>query len=227
MSAANANMHISSHGEHFIAEFEGCVLHPYNDPLNATIGVGHLIHMGVLNEHDVQRFRGFTYADAMRLLAGDVGIAEREIRRWIHVELTQPQFDALVSAVFNCGGGVVAGSVGTLINARQYGPAMQALQQWDHAGGQVVAGLARRRKAEAALFFSAPPPAPEYWGPHELHWMHEYDRLLGEHKDLPKREVLRAEMHKRALEIVRGAHAHGGWNILNRRQRYHSLRARS
>jgi len=224
----NANMHVDARGEHFTATFEGCVLHPYNDPLNATIGVGHLIHYGVVNGADVRKYAGFTYADAMKLLAHDMGSAEVAVRRYIRVDLNQCEWDAIVDAVFNCGPGVVAGSVGTLINARQYRQAMQALQAWCHQGSTVIPGLLRRRQAEAKLFFEQPPAAPPYWGPHELQWMHEYDHLLHENKELAKRKVLRAHMHKRAMEIVAAAHRErGGWNKLNRRQRYHSLAGRS
>lgn len=225
---ANENKHINSAGEHFTATFEGCILHPYNDPLNATIGVGHLIHMGVVNTKDVRKYRGFTYADAMHLLALDVGIAQTELRRHLQVELNQPQWNAMVDAVFNCGGGMLSGSVGHLLNARQFAQAMQALQAWDHVGSQVVAGLHRRREAEATLFDSQPAPQPPYWGPHELNWMREYDKLLKEGRALPRRRVLRALMHRRALTIVSSAHHEtNGWNHLNRRQRYHSMAGRS
>jgi lysozyme len=225
---ANANKHIDPTGEHFIANFEGNVLHPYNDPLNATIGVGHLIHMGVVTQADIRRFRKFSYADSMKLLAQDVGSAEYWMRRLINVELNQREWDAVVSPVFNCGPSVLTGSFGTLLNARQFNNAMQALQAWDHAGGVVVSGLARRREAERQLFFSEPPAAPPYWGPSELNWMHEYDKLLKENRGLPRRRLLRRSMHKRALEIVSAAHRErNGWNNLNRRQRYHSLAGRS
>jgi lysozyme len=223
---SNANMHLSTHGEHFIAEFEGCVLHPYNDPLNATIGVGHLIHYGVVTAADERRYRGFTYAKAMQLLSMDVGAAQEAIRQRINVDLNQNQWDALVSPVFNCGPGVLSGSVGTLINARQFAQAMQALQAWDHAGGVVVAGLARRRKAEAQLFMTPAPAEPPYWGPHELNWIHEYDRLLHQNRNKPRRLFLRGQMHRRVGQLIAAAHR-DGWNKYNRRQRYHSLAARS
>ena len=39
---------LSGPGAGFIARFEGCVLRMYNDPTNnATIGVGHLIHLAI------------------------------------------------------------------------------------------------------------------------------------------------------------------------------------
>jgi hypothetical protein len=164
----------------------------------------------------------------MRLLGQDVGSAEYWTRRKLNVDLTQPEWNAVLSAVFNCGPGVLVGSVGTLLNARQFPQAMQALQAWDHAGGVVVPGLTRRREAERTLFFSAPPAAPPYWGPSELNWMHEYDKLVRENRALMRRRYLRSQMHKRAREIVAAANRErNGWNNLNRRQRYHSMAGRS
>jgi GH24 family phage-related lysozyme (muramidase) len=44
---------LSERGAHFIGRFEGWRNKPYNDPTgNATIGFGHLIHMGPVTVHD-------------------------------------------------------------------------------------------------------------------------------------------------------------------------------
>ena len=224
---SNVFKHIDANGERFIAGWEGCILYPYNDPLNATIGIGHLIHYGRVTQDDIRKYAGFTYADALKLLSQDVGSAEWAIRQQIKIELNQNEYNAIISAVFNCGPGVIEGSVGALINARQFDNAMQALQAWDHVNGEVIPGLHNRREAEAQLFKSSPPPPPEYWGPHELNWMHEYDKLLRQNRARNRRLWLRKQMAKRAREIVLAAEHHGGWGILNRRHRYHSMHARS
>ena len=39
-----------------------------------------------------------------------------------------------------------------LLNANDFAGAAAEFDKWDHAGGQVVAGLLRRRQAETALF---------------------------------------------------------------------------
>ena len=65
------------------------------------------------------------------------------------VPLTQGEFDALTDFVFNCGCGAFAGSTMLrLLNAGDYQSAAGQFDLWDHAGGQVVAGLLRRREAE-------------------------------------------------------------------------------
>jgi lysozyme len=71
----------------------------------------------------------------------------------VHVALNQQQFDALVSFVYNLGAGAFESS--TLLrdlNAHNFAAVPGQLEEWCHAGGQVLAGLVARRKAEARLF---------------------------------------------------------------------------
>src|SRR5512134_3855628 len=64
---------LSPLGADFVARFEGCILRLYNDPTNnATIGVGHLVHMGPINGTEPREFRnGITRARALELLGQD------------------------------------------------------------------------------------------------------------------------------------------------------------
>jgi lysozyme len=69
--------------------------------------------------------------------------------------MDQDEFDALVDFVFNLGTTAFAGS--TLLrdlNASNLAGAAAQFQNWDHAGGRVLAGLLQRRLAEAKLFQS-------------------------------------------------------------------------
>ena len=67
--------------------------------------------------------------------------------------LTQNEFDALVSFVFNLGCGALTGStLLKLINEERMDDAAQQFMRWNHAGGAIVAGLTRRREAEAIHF---------------------------------------------------------------------------
>jgi lysozyme len=146
---------LSQRGAGFIARFEGCVLRMYNDPTNnATIGVGHLIHLGPINGREPVEFRrGITRKRALELLMGDAGKAARSVRRLIKVPLNQQQLDALVSFTFNCGEGALASS--TLckrLNRREYAAVPSELNKWVLSGGRRLPGLVRRRKAEGALF---------------------------------------------------------------------------
>jgi len=127
----------------------------YNDPTrNATIGVGHLIHLGPINGREPQEFRGgITRGRALELLMGDAGKAAQSVRKLIKVPLKQHQFDALVSFTFNCGANSL--SVSTLrvrLNRGEYAAVPHELNKWVVSNGQRLPGLVRRRGAEGALF---------------------------------------------------------------------------
>lgn len=142
-------MNISDAGIELIKKFEGCRLTAYLDSVGIlTIGYGHtgsLVVKGLV----------ISQAEADELLRTDVQIAERCIDAAVTVPLTQAEFDALCSFVFNLGCGAFKGS--TLLkklNASDYDGAGEEFKRWDKAGGEVLAGLTRRRFAEAELFES-------------------------------------------------------------------------
>jgi lysozyme len=226
---ANTGKHLSSQGARFTAGFEGCVLYPYNDPWNATIGIGHLIHHGVVTEADIRRYRGFTLNDAYALLKGDVANAEDAIRAHITTELNQNEWDALVDLVFNCGASVLDGTIADDINRRDFAAAASAWQAWCHGdGGIVLEGLVRRRQAERELFLK---PIPAYIPADEARWEHEYDQLEHKHTTWARLRcrILRRTMTKRRKQIWHlGQADHGkGWQELNRGPRYYALLART
>lgn len=69
---------------------------------------------------------------------------------------TQSQFDACCSLAYNIGLANFADS--TLLrlhNAGDYEGAANEFQRWDHQGGQVLAGLLKRRLAEAVIYREA------------------------------------------------------------------------
>jgi lysozyme len=228
----NEDLTLSKAGAEFIAQFEGCVLHPYNDPWNATIGIGHLIHYGQVTAEDNATWHGFTYARALSLFADDVHPFEAAIRAHIHVPLNQNQFDALVSLTYNTGVGVLDGTVGELINERRFSDATRAWQAWCHgSGGVVLAGLVRRREAEATLFLKPAQPRPAfvpYFPEDELSWEHEYDDLVEVGANMPQRQRLVQAMTARRKEIWKLAMSQNeGWRKANRLSRYNALRERS
>lgn len=144
-------MKTSQRGLDFIAEHEGCVLAAYPDPGSGgepwTLGFG---HTGGVSPGDT-----CTTAQALHWLAEDVAEAEAAIARLVKVELTQDQFDAACSFVFNCGAGNFEKS--TLlkkINAGDFEGAAEQFKVWNRANGKVMVGLTKRRLAEASLFSS-------------------------------------------------------------------------
>jgi lysozyme len=127
--------------------FEGLRLTAYQDCGGVwTIGYGH-------TGPEVRAGLTITETEAEALLRSDVAASETSVNRAVNVPITQNQFDALVDFCFNCGRGNFLSS--TLLRQVNLGNTQAATAQfalWVHAGGEVVPGLVRRRKAEAELF---------------------------------------------------------------------------
>lgn len=67
--------------------------------------------------------------------------------------VTQGQLDALTSLAYNIGlGNLRSSTLLKLHRAGDYAGAQQQFARWNRAGGKVMAGLTRRRAAEAALY---------------------------------------------------------------------------
>ncbi len=163
-------MKISKKGLNHLIKLEGGVkLKMYNDDGSkkghCTIGVGHLIHKGICNgAHYSEKayLKGITLVQAKKLLKNDLKIAEKAINRAIIVPLTQNQFDALASFVFNVGASAFRYStLKKLINNKQYIKASNEFSKWNkmNVGGvkKKSLGLVNRRKAEKALFLKVTP----------------------------------------------------------------------
>ena len=78
---------------------------------------------------------------------------ENGVERLVKVQLTQNQFDSLVSFCFNVGVGALAQS--TLLkklNAGNYLGAADEFLKWCKDNGKTVAGLLKRRESERKIF---------------------------------------------------------------------------
>jgi len=75
------------------------------------------------------------------------------VLRNINIELTQGQFDALVSFTFNLGSGALQRStLRQKINRQEHDAVPKEFMRWVHVSGMVVPGLVRRRQAELELY---------------------------------------------------------------------------
>lgn len=152
----------SKEGLELIAEFEGWVDHPYNDPTNnATIGYGHLLHMGPVTPADRIKWGKITKEQGLKLLANDSGLAAAAVAKYAH-PTWQTRFDAMTSFAFNVG--VEAFYRSTLLKkhlAGDYKGAADEFLKWNKSGGQTLPGLTRRRKAERELYLKKPAPKPK------------------------------------------------------------------
>lgn len=141
-------MEYSKSGLTLTEQFEACRLTAYQDSTGIwTIGFGHTL--------GVYPGQVITSDQASQYLLSDVQNAVNHVNSLVTVSLTQGEFDALVDFAFNCGCGAFASSTMLkLLNAGNYTGATAQFDLWDKAGGQVVAGLLRRRESETQEFNS-------------------------------------------------------------------------
>lgn len=214
-------MHISRRGVQLIASFEGFSSRPYWDPYGRVWTRGFGETEGITSsspaisrkaaEHRLQHLIETRYEWAIRELG---------------VSLNQNQWDALCSFAWNLGAGIFTGHLRDALQHREWETAANFMLGYDHAGGQVLAGLQRRRQLEAKLFLE---PEPPYLPPDEARWERQYDQLA--HRRGPwatmRRRVLRRYMRNRLIELLHlVSQKHDGWEILNRRDRYTKLLTR-
>ena len=140
-------MKTSNKGIELIKRHEGFRNKAYKCPADVwTIGYGHT--RGV-NNGDV-----ITEMEGERFLRQDLAHAEAVVNSQ-RVDLTQNQFDALVSLVFNIGSGNFTRSTllrKVKVNANDPTIAYE-FSRWKYGGGKVLPGLVKRRKDETDLYF--------------------------------------------------------------------------
>lgn len=90
-------MKTSAAGVNFIASWEKFAAKPYRDSGGVwTIGYGHAMFNGIT-------IPSLTLAAGTALFVTDLSTTEAAVARMVKASITQAQFDALVSIVFNCG----------------------------------------------------------------------------------------------------------------------------
>jgi lysozyme len=142
-------------GVKLMHDFEGCRLQAYADPGSDdghpwTIGWGSTgpgIAKGVV----------WTQQQADDRFAADLAKFAAKVRDVLGgAKTTGPQFDAMVSLAYNIGVGAFSKS--TVLRkhrAGDYPGAQAAFAMWNKNDGAVMAGLTRRRAAEAARYGAA------------------------------------------------------------------------
>lgn len=142
-------MKTSERGVAFVAAREGIVTRAYRDVAGVwTIGVGHTAAAG---EPKPARGMTITRDEALAILSRDLARCEPRVAKNLG-DSRQTVFDGGVSFDFNTGAidratWVAAYRAGDIAGARA------RLMLWTEAGGRDVAGLVRRRQAEARLIF--------------------------------------------------------------------------
>lgn len=146
-------MKLNKAGKDLIKSFEGLRLSAYKCSANKeTIGFGNTFYEDgspVKMGDTITRER----ADSLFELIAN-SFAER-VSKEIKTILTDNQFSALVSLAYNIGiGNLQKSTLLRKVNFNPNDPSIRAeFMKWNKAGGKVLAGLTRRREAEAKLYF--------------------------------------------------------------------------
>lgn len=132
-----------------IKTFEGFSAVPYLCPAKVwTIGYG--TTNGITSQTPP-----VSEQEATELLRRDLVKFERSVRKLITFEINQNQFDALVSFIYNLGGGALQRStLRSKLNRGDIYSASDEFLKWTRAGGRILKGLVKRRLAERELFLS-------------------------------------------------------------------------
>jgi len=135
--------------------FEGCKLESYRCPANVvTIGWGSVLDT---KGNPFQMGAKITQADADLLLKNEVDRKAKFLNKELgKTEVTQNQFDALLSFQYNCGNAALSGS--TLFRKVKANPndstIVSEFARWNKAGGKEIKGLTIRRLTESKLYFT-------------------------------------------------------------------------
>ena len=147
-------MKMSQEGVDFIKEKEGFRGKAYQDSVGVwTIGYG--TTAAALGK-PVTPDMTMTEQEATKYLVEHLNDSyEPSVRRYVTTEVTQGEFDAMTSFVYNLGSGNFKRS--TLlkkVNADDFRGAANEFLKWNKAGGKVLAGLTKRREEERKIFLS-------------------------------------------------------------------------
>lgn len=142
-----AALSLSATGLSLIQSHEGLYQKVYLDPVGIpTVCWGHVSPaLKVGTRYSRQQCEG--------LLKMDTITAQQAIQDLVRVPLTQNQYDALTSLVFNIGRAAFArSSLLRKLNAGDYQGAADEFPRWVYARGKKLNGLVNRRMAERDLF---------------------------------------------------------------------------
>lgn len=151
LAAISGNMDISENGYSIIREFEGFKNKAYMDTGGVwTIGYGTIKYP---NGDKVKQGDTCTTSQAEAWLKNDCKWVDACLDKYIKVSLSQNQFDALASFVYNIG--ETAFRTSTLLvklNSDDYTGAANQLDRWVNDNGKKIQGLVNRRAKEKSLF---------------------------------------------------------------------------
>jgi GH24 family phage-related lysozyme (muramidase) len=140
---------------------EGFEANLYNDATgNCTVGYGHLVHSGGCSgASSEEQFKdGISKDEATTLFTEDLSESEKSVSSNSTENLTQAEYDSLVSFTYNVGNYAFETSdLLEKLNKKDFSSIPNELNRWtkgyDKDGNLVdIPGLVRRREAEGNLF---------------------------------------------------------------------------
>ena len=142
-----------------IKYFEGFSKKPYWDYSQYTVGYGTRCPDDKLDQYMTY---GITKAEAEALLTKELASFVKSVNNYDkanNLNLTQYEFDALVSFTYNVGAGWMSSSGSAqiqdaVLNNRTGNDFLYAMTQWSVAGGSTSLGLVNRRLVEANLYLN-------------------------------------------------------------------------
>ena len=139
-------MKVSQECVNLVKFFEGFEGKAYLCPANVwTIGYG--------RTRNVQEGDRITEVQAERDLLEELEEFAEQVLNSVKVELTQNELDALTSWTYNLGvGNLNSSTLLKKLNAGDKNSVPSEMIRWNKAAGKVLAGLTRRREAEAKLW---------------------------------------------------------------------------
>ena len=139
-------MNVSQNCVELIKYFEGFEDTAYLCPANVwTIGYG--------RTRNVKEGDRITEPQAERDLLEELEEFKHQVLHSVKVELTQNELDALTSWTYNLGvGNLNSSTLLKKLNAGSKDEVPAEMLRWNKAGGKVLAGLTKRREAEAELW---------------------------------------------------------------------------
>ena len=151
----------SQAGAEFIARFEGKRSQVYLDIAGLpTIGIGHLLlpderagNYVTIGGQKRTLNSALTEAEVFELFKQDLLPREQKVAQSVHANITQTQFDMLVSFTYNIGN---CNSIAAILNTGSFN-VTEKWMSYCHAGGKVIPGLQNRRRVECTNFCNGSP----------------------------------------------------------------------
>jgi len=158
---SSGSYQISNNGIQFIVSYEGITNMVYQDVAGLKqIGIGHLLtpteiagNFVTVGQTNIPLTTALSDIQCYTLLNQDLIMKQQTVRNSVTVNITQNQFDALVSLCFNIGdSSFKSSSLVKNINAGNFDLATNGFLSWIVVNGSNSPGLLNRRRAEAGNF---------------------------------------------------------------------------